>query len=143
MMMKQIQNRSGQSGFTLIELLIVVAIIGILAAIAVPQYQTYTKKARFSEVINAVSPFKMGVEACVVAENPLTDCDAGDNGVPAARSTADGKVASVDVEDGEITATGTAEVDGMDYILTPTLGSGSLINWSRNTASTCIAAGLC
>jgi hypothetical protein len=46
--------------------MVVIAIIGILAAIAVPQYQTYTKKAKFSEVSGATAPFKLGVELCAV-----------------------------------------------------------------------------
>lgn len=141
--MKAMQMRTGQAGFTLIELLIVIAIIGILAAIAVPAYQTYTQKARFAEVVNALSPYKLGVEACVVGGFALTDCDAGANGVPAARTTAEGFVASVNVVDGTITGTSTAEAGGTTYILVPALGAGSLVTWSRSTASGCIAAGLC
>jgi type IV pilus assembly protein PilA len=132
-----------QKGFTLIELMIVVAIIGILAAIAVPAYQTYTKKAKFTEVVSATAPFKLGVESCIIEGNPLDACDAGTKGVPTAAG-ASGNVKSVSVTDGVITAEGADSVDGKTYILEPTLGAnGSLATWVKKDTSTCIAAAYC
>jgi type IV pilus assembly protein PilA len=142
MMMKQMQTRPGQSGFTLIELLIVVAIIGILAAIAVPQYQTYTKKAKFSEVVNATSAFKTQVEACL-NENAgnVAACEAGSGGVTAALA-AFGNVASASVlPNSVISAAGTAAVDSKTYTLHPAVVAGGGVTWSKG--GSCTGAGYC
>jgi len=66
--------KQAQKGFTLIELMIVIAIIGILAAVAVPQYGNYTKRAKFSEVIAATSPIKTGVNLCVQTSQDAAAC---------------------------------------------------------------------
>ena len=131
-----------QGGFTLIELMIVVAIIGILAAIAVPQYQTYTKKAKFTEVVNAAEGFKSQVEICIQTENlgaNATGCDNEAKGIAKA-PTAYGKVASVAVKDGKITATGSSDVDSATFIMEPDVKTSGVV-WA--ISGSCKSVGLC
>jgi prepilin-type N-terminal cleavage/methylation domain len=67
--------RQVQKGFTLIELMIVVAIIGILAAVALPAYQDYTVRAKMAEVIGFAAQMKTSISECVASEGTLADCD--------------------------------------------------------------------
>ena len=127
-------KRSMQKGFTLIELMIVVAIIGILAAVALPAYTSYTNKAKFSEVILATASAKSAVELCAqtAAVSPITGCGQGAAGVPATIGAVDGAVAAgkyvayVSTSDaGVITAQGIAALEGSvatkgaTYVMTP------------------------
>jgi len=135
-----------QSGFTLIELMIVIAIIGILASVALPAYQTYTKKAKFSEVVLAGSNVKTSVDVCYQTRGnaSLANCDTfAKIGLVAADLTQGAHVASAAITGttAVITVTGAASVDGEDYELTPTV-AGNTLTWSDSTSS-CIAAGLC
>ncbi len=66
-----------QKGFTLIELMIVVAIIGILAAIAIPQYQNYVGKSQVSRVMSETGAIKTAVESCMMDGTAEADCNIG------------------------------------------------------------------
>ena len=66
-----------QKGFTLIELMIVVAIIGILAAIAIPQYQNYIAKSQVSRVMSETGSMKTAIETCMMDGVAEADCNVG------------------------------------------------------------------
>ncbi len=136
--------KQAQKGFTLIELMIVIAIIGILAAVAVPQYGQYTKRAKFADVISQTSPYKAAVSLCIQDLNSETGCDAGVAGIPDPITADRGSLASLAVAGGTITATGTQAVDGVDYVLDPNyVPTTNELTWTVLATSTCGAANLC
>src|SRR5690554_5843270 len=75
--MQKIQMNHGQKGFTLIELMIVVAIIGILAAVAIPQYQTYIASSQVSRVMGEVGALRTSTEMCLQNGRTADACDFG------------------------------------------------------------------
>jgi len=130
-------NNLPYKGFTLIELLIAIAIIGILTAVAVPSYESYTRKAHYTEIVQAITPYKLGVEECFQITADLTVCKAGKNGVPKniEAGSGPGLIDSILITDnGKITVTPRNKfgIKAQDnYILTPTIDKGHL-SWASS-----------
>ena len=151
-----------KNGFTLIELMIVIAIIGILAAIALPAYSKYTARAKYTEVTTAAGPLKQQVELCYLDLGALDGCNDSSSGngwnlQAATKSTKSKFVADkTKVDKGVITLTSSALIKvsgqtGFTEIFTPSLPNGgakdaangqdSAIDWT--VSGTCKDHDLC
>ena len=131
-----------QKGFTLIELMIVVAIIGILAAVAIPQYQDYTVKAKLSKVSAFADPIKtaLGLYNQENGSFPSTASAWTSLGMSAApATTTEVSAATITASTGEIVLTlqgiRAVGIDGTTISMLPTVGS-TAISWTNTCTST-------
>lgn len=128
-----------QTGFTLIELMIVVAIVAILAAIALPAYQKYTARSKFTEVITATSGVKQQVELCMYdkgfASTSCTNTNATSGAGWALKAKGEystNYVSEIAVSNGTITAKAVSgeNLNGATYSLTPVSGAAGQVTWT-------------
>ena len=137
-------QKKQKKGFTLIELMIVIAIIGILVSIALPAYDLYRNRARFSEAILATGSYRQAIlmDAHSARFGALADVDAGSQGIPATQAQA-ASTHGIDVLNGVITITWMADgssLAGTTYTLTAQ-GVTPPIQWVKG--GSCETGGYC
>ena len=130
-------------GFSLLEMLLVVALIGILAAYAIPTYQGYLQQTRFMEVVQQTQAVRISQSACLMqAGQDLTECDSfAELALQAPNATDNTASVGVAVTTGVVTGTGTSNSGGYTYILTPKFNDQGILDYG--TTGTCVAAGVC
>ncbi|ENU1226377.1 prepilin peptidase-dependent pilin [Providencia rettgeri] len=118
-----------QQGFSLIEIMVVIAIISILSAIAIPGYQSYMQKAAITDVLQTVIPYKNSVEICSFNRSGLSQCNGGNDDIP--NNITGRYISKIEVKSGVITFSADKSLAGLKVTLTPTLPtSNTSFNWA-------------
>lgn len=136
--------KKNHDGFTLIELMIVVVIIGILAAIAIPQYSNYVSRTRATGAVAEMAAYRIGYALCLFEQgNVVANCtELGKNGMPVVNTVFTKNIVeavTIDTTDATLrTKTGATAIDGthLTYILTPqplTVGSSAITFEQKGT----------
>ncbi len=148
------QHDKNQQGLTLLELMVTVAIVGLLLTLAIPNYQRYTQRAKFTEVIQAIAPYKIAVTLCAYQQGDLSLCQTpGQNGIPdnfKAKNSKQGYVDQILVqENGVITAQSQQitldKCHCFTYTLKPSLQENTALLWTvdKSKQNSCKRFNLC
>lgn len=152
-----------QAGFTLLELMIVVAVLGILAAIAVPQYSLYTQRASYLNITEQAYTAKTALEQCIQRHNDISLCDSdaelamyGFNKakieslayIDSATVTPNGNSVLITITPADSPASMSFLSTALDYVAAPivsTNGGGDIriTNWTVHSSAGCLSAGVC
>jgi len=140
----KLQKAKMQKGFTLIELMIVVAIIGILAAIAIPAYQDYVVRAKWADTLASTGSIKTAISECINDKAGVAgDCDTAAKlepyGLPTSLATPKyaASAPSITATTAAIVITGGTELKSCVLTATPT-PNAQLITWNLSTTATCV-----
>lgn len=117
-----------QKGFSLIEIMVVIAIISILSAIAIPGYQGYMQKAAITDVLQTILPYKNNIEICSFNKGALASCSSGNENIP---NNIKGKyIKNIEAKAGIITFSADKNLSGLSATLTPIVSTdGSPFRW--------------
>jgi len=139
--MKKLKKQKNQKGFTLIELMITIAIVGVLAAVAMPMYQSYLGSTQVRTLASQTGDYKTMIELCMARQGGVrVGCNHNTNGIPdQIPSNAPGDLDTLTVVDGQIVllTDNTPPMNGVTFTFTP-LATNGIVGWTEG--GTCLTS---